>query len=548
MDDTTTIDPRGGGAGAEADLETISTDDEPIGDAAFPARRGWLRRLDVVAIAVLTLIAVVLRFWTRSPMWLDEALTVNIARQPLGHIATALRHDGHPPLYYYLLHLWMSAFGESDRAIRALPGVFGLLSIPATWLVAKRLGGRSVAWCTAVFIAVSPFMVRYATENRMYSLIMLLVPLGWLCVDAALERSRPLALVGVAVCTSALLWSQYWALWLGVATFGILMARIIRDIRRGERARAGRAVRVVIALAIGAVTFLPWVPTMLYQQTHTGTPWASRAMPPTVLVTTVQSLGGPINATDETGGWIAALIIMIGLFGIGVGSGRIELDLRTRPRVRPMAWPAGLTIGIGVAAMFVSNTAFQPRYNAVWLPFAFVIGGFGLALIRGPILQRGALALVVLAAASGCYKNVTLARTQSGDIAAAIEHVGRPGDIVAVCPDQLGPSLTRALTPGFEVGSFPTFSDPHIVNWSDYVKRTHAATPAQFADNLLRRAGTTKRIFVVWSNSYITHRKLCTDLIVTLGAKRPDNRQMIEANPADYEKANLTGFWPAGSH
>src|SRR4051812_39100045 len=48
-------------------------------------------------IIVLSLVAVVLggvlRFVTRSPLWLDEALSVNIAKLPLGDIGSALRHD-----------------------------------------------------------------------------------------------------------------------------------------------------------------------------------------------------------------------------------------------------------------------------------------------------------------------------------------------------------------------------------------------------------------------------------------------------------------------
>ena len=59
--------------------------------------------------------------WFTGPLlWLDEALSVNIARLPLGDIPGALRHDGAPPLYYVLLHLWMRVFGTGDGAVRAL--------------------------------------------------------------------------------------------------------------------------------------------------------------------------------------------------------------------------------------------------------------------------------------------------------------------------------------------------------------------------------------------------------------------------------------------
>ena len=59
---------------------------------------------------------------TRSPLWLDEALSVNIAKLPIGQIPAALRHDGHPPLYYVLLHVWMSVLGSGDVAVRSAVG------------------------------------------------------------------------------------------------------------------------------------------------------------------------------------------------------------------------------------------------------------------------------------------------------------------------------------------------------------------------------------------------------------------------------------------
>ncbi len=341
-----------------------------------------------------------------------------------------------------------------------------------------------------------------------------------------------------------MLWSQYWSLWLGLATGLMMLYRLVRDRRSGERERVRADLWVLGALAAGAVSFLPWIPAMLYQRAHTGTPWAGRSLPPTVLVSTVEGLGGPTNAADQVAGWIYTTCILLGVFGVAVGSAKILLDLRSRRPVRPLVWVVVLTFGIGAAVMTVTNTAFQPRYDAVWLPFAFILAGFGLAAFRGPWLQRGVLAVVVIAAATGLYKNVTLDRTQAGLAARAIEQNGRPGDVVGVCPDQLGPSLTRELTPGFVVGSFPTFSNPRTVDWADYVERTHAATPAQFAADLLRRAGNDKRIFVVWSDHYITHKNLCSDVVTILGQQRPQNRQIVEEKRVYYESENVNAFWP----
>src|SRR6516165_7601840 len=151
----------------------------------------------LVGAAVLA--GVALRFYTRSDLWLDEALSVNIARLPLSQLHTALRHDGAPPLYYALLHLWIRAFGTGDVATRSLSGVLSVATLPLAWFAGQRLGGRKLAVFALLVVATSPYAIRYGTEARMYALIMLLVFAGYLAVLRALEHPSLGRLAVVAV-------------------------------------------------------------------------------------------------------------------------------------------------------------------------------------------------------------------------------------------------------------------------------------------------------------------------------------------------------------
>ena len=58
----------------------------------------------------------------------------------------------------------------------------------------SRPDSRFVAWASVLLLAASPFAIRYATEARMYSLVILLVYVGYLALAA---RARP-AVVGPA--------------------------------------------------------------------------------------------------------------------------------------------------------------------------------------------------------------------------------------------------------------------------------------------------------------------------------------------------------------
>src|SRR5215210_7164648 len=82
---------------------------------------GHARLLAPLAIGGLVLLSIVLR--TRDfgvGFWIDEGLSVGIADRPLSEIPAALRLDGSPPLYYVLLHLWISVVGTSEGGARSL--------------------------------------------------------------------------------------------------------------------------------------------------------------------------------------------------------------------------------------------------------------------------------------------------------------------------------------------------------------------------------------------------------------------------------------------
>ena len=140
------------------------------------------------------------------------------------------------------------------------------------WLCGRRLGGRAVAWTVLVLLASAPFAVYFATETRMYALVILLTGCGFLALARAVEQPRPGNLVAVAVVTAALLYTQYWAVYLVAMVAIWLVASVWHSRRQGHPDGAPWA--ALVALAAGCLLFVPWVPTFVYQAQHTGTPWA----------------------------------------------------------------------------------------------------------------------------------------------------------------------------------------------------------------------------------------------------------------------------------
>jgi mannosyltransferase len=522
-----------------------------------PALTGRLRIAVGVAVGLAIAAGLLLRFWTRSGLWLDEALTVNIARLPLHDIPDALKHDGAPPLYYYVLHFWMLVFGQSNSAVRALSGVFAVLTLPVGWFCGRRLGGRAVAWTMVVLLASAPFAVYYATESRMYALVILLTGCGFLALGRAVEKPRPGNLIAVAVVTAALLYSQYWSVYL-VALVGLWLVVAVWHSRRGGR--PGDAPwGALIAVAVGVLLFVPWAPTFVYQAKHTGTPWAA---PPnfSAVINALTGFTDNQGSTLQTGtnqGRLLAVIyfamLALAVFGIGKSGRIIELDLRTRPRARSLVFVVLGTLFAAIAGGILTASAFSSRYAAVvFLPFVLLVA-LGTVTLLNRWVRVIVVGLAVVAGLISSAQNVTTQRTQANNVAAAINAEAKPGDIIAFCPDQLGPSVYRQIdNPAqYDMLTFPRRTGPAIVDWVDYADAVHRADPNAFAADVAQRAGT-HHVWLVWEPMYQTYSIKCetiaTDLAQIAGKNGGGARNVVTSHPAlYYEPMNLTEFTTGGS-
>lgn len=496
---------------------------------------GSRRRLEAVGLAGVVAAGVVLRFVTTSHLWLDEALSVNIARLPLSDIPEALRHDGHPPLYYFLLHGWMSVFGEGDVAVRALSGIFGLATLPLAWIAGRRLAGRAGAWSALVVLSVSPFAVRYATETRMYSVVMVLVLVGYLLVSDAIGRPSAWRLVAIALLSGALLLTHYWAMWLLVAVLATLAWR-------GRTVRT--AWRVAGAVAAGGIFLVPWLPSLLEQAAHTGTPWAPPVRPTSLVATTVTDFAGDAeNGEARLLAILLVVLVLIGLAGRAIDRHRIELDVRTVPGVRTEVAVVALTLAIASAAGYLTGTAFASRYAAAIFPLVVLAAGVGLSRFEGRVPWAVASSVIVLLGLVGCGLNVVKDRTQAGDVAAAIAAGSAPGDAVVFCPDQLGPAVDRLLPTGLDEMTYPELGRPERVDWADYEERNQAADPAVFVGRVLDRVPPAATIWLVSSPAYRTLEGQCEAVAAQLSIARPGAENVVvEDGDEFFEHEGLLRF------
>ncbi|HEX9504370.1 MAG TPA: glycosyltransferase family 39 protein [Acidimicrobiia bacterium] len=516
----------------------------------------------LIALGALVVVAgVVLRFVTRSDLWLDEALTVNISRLPLSDLHEALRHDGAPPLFYLLLHGWISVFGDSDVAVRALAGVFSVATLPVIWFAGRRLGrpgapgpiaadpprARLVAGLSVIVLAASPFAVRYGTEARMYSLMMLLVALGYLALRRAFERPSAGRLALVALLVGALLYTQYWALYLlAVVGFGVLWRAWRAPIADDRHAARG----VVVAMVAGFILFVPWLSTFLYQNAHTGTPWGSGEIPLSSFRIAIDEFG---NGTSELHTQLNVLtlafvvLVLLGVFARATGPTTLDVDLRTRPAVRWEAAVAFVTLSLGLTIAWVTNSAFDARYASNMFPLFVLVVAFGFTAFGSRTVIAIVVAVVVGTGFVGAARNVVDERTQAGAVADVILARAKPGDAVVYCPDQLAPAVSRLLErkPSLVQLTFPSGGAPELVDWVDYQDRVDATDTAKFAKDVLDEVGSGHTIWYVENGGYHGLQGKCEAVAAALGAARPGaTTHVVGDDKAFFEYDTLVEFPP----
>ncbi|MDO8497989.1 MAG: glycosyltransferase family 39 protein [bacterium] len=113
-----------------------------------------------------------LRFMIQN-LWRDEAFTYLLAKKNIGEILLLTAKDFNPPLYYLLVHVWITICGGSEISLRVPSLLFFSGTIYISYLFMKdvlKVKGVWIYLYLFLFI-LNPLLVYYAFEARMYSML-----------------------------------------------------------------------------------------------------------------------------------------------------------------------------------------------------------------------------------------------------------------------------------------------------------------------------------------------------------------------------------------
>ena len=170
------------------------------------------QKKEVFILILCLLIGFALRFYTfdRKSLWEDEIYTFNDSRDDLKDQIKFYKENPsylHPPLFFILTHQFYP-FTKPERDLRIVPLIFGTLSIPMIYLLARQFSPSIALPCTLSLIFMT-YHISLSQEGRPYSLLMFLGIAGLYFFMKHLKTFKKRYLVAVALLFVAMFHASY---------------------------------------------------------------------------------------------------------------------------------------------------------------------------------------------------------------------------------------------------------------------------------------------------------------------------------------------------
>ncbi len=414
----------------------------------------------LVLVAALAASAYLRTRFIGGQFWMDEAITTGIASHSVSAIPGILRHDGNPPLYYLLLHVWIRLFGTSESATHSLSLLFGLLSVPVGMWAGWTLFGRRAGLIAAVLFAFNAWLTNYAQETRMYELMALLGIVATVSFVHAFVNRRRIYLIVFSACLALMLYTHTWGLFVFVGSLvALIPAYLVAEDRRALLRDA------LFAFVAAGILYVPWLPNFLYQAGHTAAPWSTKP-----------GLGTPILISRQVLGGDRVTVVLLAACAVGLW----PLFTRRMRRTKEAAvlWSLIIFPVVTLAVAWLSsqvNPAYVPRYFAPVVASILLIAAFGCA--RAGVIGLGALVLSVVfllnpSSVASSYKS------DMRDVGGQMSPLLHPGDLVISGQPEQTPLAWYYLPDGLRyANTIGPVSDPSYMNWVDADTRLKDADP-----------------------------------------------------------------------
>jgi mannosyltransferase len=395
-------------------------------------------------ILFVVLLAFSLRLYAidRQDIWGDEAFSIWLSSQPLPEVVAG-GADTHPPLYPFLLYLWMRLAGSSALAVRLLSAAIGTLTVPVVYALGRRVFGQVAGTLAAFLAAISPVLVYYAQETRMYGLVTLLAAASvYWALRVFREPQSSAVWLAYLLTTLGAAYTHYYAFFVILAENLVVVLSLLR------RRRWPALARWLAAQGALALAYVPWIAV----QTAFLSGKASARFGEWDLTTAGRIAGETLRAfaaglaVPSPASWLVAALTLIAI-GAAVAS------LFRRRELGPWLIVAYLLLPLFLAwAVNPIMPFFYARYLLLIAPAFYILATWGVMVWGHLWRPLSTVGLAILLAGSGYglhgyYADEAYVRGRYGQMMRYVQANAEPGDGL-ILANQLQRPIFEYYQPG----------------------------------------------------------------------------------------------------
>ena len=381
---------------------------------------------EALLVGGLIALALALRFLglAEGDFWGDELATRDaVVDRSLSEVLVILQErEGAPHPYYLLAWAWSGILGTGEAALRSLSAIAGALVAPVAYLTLRQVDLRTEGVIAGALAAVSPLLIWYSQEARVYSLFALLTAVALLFFVRLLVDFGTRALIAWSIASAAMLLTHYFAIFTIAGMAAVLLYRHKAHwqwitLSLLPTAVAGFALQPTIAAQRvnvldgnpGWVSQIPLSERLLQLPEHLLTGLAYPPLAVVLIVALLAAIGG-------------AAVLIHGQRGRLVGGGLLGV--------------LAVSVALPVLAKAVDQDFAISRYLLGAIVPLFLAVGVGLGASRlrpvGPIVAVTLVCLLAATSVAGEYDS-DVERASWGAAAEAIAEGGDADMVLACC-------------------------------------------------------------------------------------------------------------------
>jgi hypothetical protein len=343
-------------------------------------------------------------------LWGDEVASARVLAEPgISDLLDHVRLTESTPPAWYVLGWVVSSIVEPVERVRLLSVLFAAAAAALTALWAARLlGDRRLGAVAGLLLALGSAPAAYAEQLRAYALLTLLSVLFGLVLLRTAELSSAASASVLAVTTWAAVMTHYFFFFTAAAA--VLWLWVARPALPGRRA-------ATVAMSLGVVGFVPWLPSFLEQLERRRYGWIGEFD----FVSVVELPGALFFGPEGLAYGIARVALVVAL---AAGALTVRRELRGGAiAALALLPPAGAAI-----AWAAGQPVFNERNLLATAPYMGMLVAAGLSRLPRGLVTPFAAASIAATSLGAAYAHATLGRTSYDMIADAILELGWNAD------------------------------------------------------------------------------------------------------------------------